>query len=223
MTKIKLARYIDHTLLKPTATFDDINRLCDEAEEYGFYSVCVNSSFVKYAARRLSQSPIKIATTVGFPLGAMSTTAKAFEASEAVRDGASEIDMVMNIGYLKSGEFFAVKTDIEKVVEAVKSINSDVTVKVILEMGYLKPDEKVSACQLAKDGGADFIKTSTGFGAGGATIEDVSLMRKLAGDVIKVKASGGIRDYKTAVSMIEAGAARIGTSSGIDILKGAEE
>lgn len=223
ITKKELAKYIDHTLLKPTATFSDIDKLCDDAKEYGFYSVCVNSCFVKHAAKRLSQSDVKIATTIGFPLGAISTKTKVSEAVNAVKDGASEIDMVMNLGYLKSGDFFRVARDIEEVVKNTKDVNENVKVKVILEMCYLNPNEKVSACELARDGGADFVKTSTGFGSGGATVEDVRLMKKLVGDEMGIKASGGIRDFDTAIAMIEAGATRIGASSGISILEGAKQ
>ena len=160
-----------------------------------------------------------MAVTVGFPLGAMSTASKVFEAVEAIKAGAVEVDMVMNVGLLKSGDFYYVVEDISQVVKAVKDINNDSIIKVILEMCYLDESEKVSACQLAKDAGADFIKTSTGFGSGGATIEDVKLMKKLAGDSMGIKAAGGIRDLNTALAMIEAGATRIGTSSGIAIIK----
>lgn len=222
ITKEELAKYIDHTLLKPTATFSDIDKLCADAKKYGFFSVCVNSCFVNYAVKKLSQSDVKVITTVGFPLGSMSTESKVFEAAKAIKDGASEIDMVINLGYLKSGDFFEVTKDIREVVEGVKEINQEAKVKVILEMGYLDPNEKVSACKLARDGGADFVKTSTGFGAGGATVEDVKMMKKLVGKDMGIKASGGIRDFATAIAMIEAGATRIGASSGISILEGAK-
>jgi len=219
LTKDELAKYIDHTLLKPTATLEEIKLLCLEAREYGFKSVCVNSCYVKQAVDLLKDSTVNVAVTVGFPLGAMSTASKVFEAVEAIKAGAVEVDMVMNVGLLKSGDFYYVVEDISQVVKAVKDINNDSIIKVILEMCYLDESEKVSACQLAKDAGADFIKTSTGFGSGGATIEDVKLMKKLAGDSMGIKAAGGIRDLNTALAMIEAGATRIGTSSGIAIIK----
>lgn len=223
LTKNELAKYIDHTLLKPTTTFADIELLCLEAKEYGFYAVCVNSCYVKHAASILKDSDVKVGSTVGFPLGAMLTASKAFEAAEAVKAGAAEIDMVMNVGLLKSGDFYGVQEDIAEVVKAAKSINPEAKVKVILEMGYLDENEKVSACQLAKAAQADFVKTSTGFGAGGATVDDVKLMKKIVGNVMEVKASGGIRDAKTALAMIEAGATRIGTSSGITIIQDYEQ
>ncbi|MGI6423670.1 MAG: deoxyribose-phosphate aldolase [Tepidanaerobacteraceae bacterium] len=219
LTKDELAKYIDHTLLKPTATLEEIKLLCLEAREYGFKSVCVNSCYVRQAVDFLKDSAVNVAVTVGFPLGAMSTASKVFEAVEAIKAGAVEVDMVMNVGLLKSGDFYYVVEDISQVVKAVKDINNDSIIKVILEMCYLDESEKVSACQLAKDAGADFIKTSTGFGSGGATIEDVKLMKKLAGDSMGIKAAGGIRDLNTALAMIEAGATRIGTSSGIAIIK----
>ncbi|HHV82688.1 MULTISPECIES: deoxyribose-phosphate aldolase [Tepidanaerobacter] len=223
LTKNELAKYIDHTLLKPTATFADIELLCLEAKEYGFYAVCVNSCYVKHAASILKDSDVKVGSTVGFPLGAMLTASKAFEAAEAVKAGAAEIDMVMNVGLLKSGDFYGVQEDIAEVVKAAKSIRPEAKVKVILETGYLDENEKVSACQLAKAAQADFVKTSTGFGAGGATVDDVKLMKKIVGNAMEVKASGGIRDAKTALAMIEAGATRIGTSSGITIIQDYEQ
>jgi len=219
ITTEELAKYIDHTLLKPTATFADIEKLCDEAKEKGFYSVCVNSCFVKFAVSKLQGTPVKISAVVGFPLGAMATEAKAFEAEQAVRDGASEIDMVMNVGMIKGGDFFEAEKDIEAVVKAAKQVNPGAKVKVILEMCYLNSAEKVSACEIARDAGADFVKTSTGFGPSGATLEDVALLKRLVGDSVGVKAAGGIRDLKTALAMIEAGATRIGTSSGVAIIE----
>lgn len=219
LTKKELAKYIDHTLLKPTATFEEIKILCLEAKEYGFYSVCVNSCYVKHAVNILEGTDVKVAVTIGFPLGAMTTASKVFEATEAVKSGALETDMVMNVGLLKSGDFYGVQEDIAQVVKGVKAINAKAKVKVILEMGYLDGNEKVSACQLAKAAGADFVKTSTGFGTGGATVKDVQLMRKIVGDTMGVKASGGIRDAKTALDMIEAGATRIGASAGITIIQ----
>lgn len=218
ITVKELARYIDHTQLKPVATYADIEKLCNEAKKYGFYSVCVNSCYAKYAVEKLAGSDVKVAVTVGFPLGTASSGVKGFEAEEAVRAGAKEIDMVINVGLLKSGDYFAVREDIEAVVKAAKQIDSEAKVKAILEMCYLNPGEKVSACELARDAGADFVKTSTGFGPGGATVEDVELMKKLVGDTMGVKAAGGIRDLKTAITMIEVGATRIGTSAGVAII-----
>lgn len=219
LTKNELAKYIDHTLLKPTATFEEIEILCLEAKEYGFYAVCVNSCYAKHAVNILDGSDVKVSATVGFPLGAMATASKVFEATEIIKAGAMEVDMVMNLGLLKSGDFYGVQEDIAEVVKAVKAINPNAKVKVILETGYLDENEKVSACQLAKAAEADFVKTSTGFGPGGAAVEDVRMMRKIVGDAMGVKASGGIRDAKTALAMIEAGATRIGTSSGITIIQ----
>lgn len=219
ISKEELAKYIDHTILKPEATFEDIDKLCDEAMEHGFYSVCVNSCYVEQAVKRLSESDVKVAATVGFPLGACSKEGKAFEAQEAVKMGAQEIDMVINVGLLKSGDYYRVQEDIEAVVKAAKQINPKAIVKVIIETCLLNENEKVSACQIAKNAGADFVKTSTGFNTGGATYEDVQLMKKLVGDNMGVKASGGIRNLKTALAMIEAGATRIGASSGIAILE----
>jgi len=219
ISKQELAKYIDHTLLKPEATFEDIDKLCDEAMEYGFYSVCVNSCYVKHVVKKLSESDVKVAATVGFPLGACSKQSKALEAQEAVENGALEIDMVINVGLLKSGDYYGVEEDIGGVVKAAKEVNPEVKVKVIIETCLLDENEKVSACELAQKSKADFVKTSTGFNTGGATYEDVQLMKKLVGDNMGVKASGGIRDLKTALTMIEAGATRIGTSSGIAILE----
>jgi len=219
LTKNELAKYIEHTLLKPTATFEDIKLLCLEAVQYGFQCVCVNSGYVKHAAKLLKGSDVKVCASVGFPLGAMATAAKVAEAVESIKAGALEVDMVMNIGLLKSGDYYGVQEDISQVVQAVKAHNPSAKVKVILEMALLDENEKVSACQLAKAAKADFVKTSTGFGPGGATVEDVMLMRKLVGDTMGVKAAGGIRDAKTAIAMIEAGADRLGTSSGITIIQ----
>ncbi|MCG0275729.1 MAG: deoxyribose-phosphate aldolase [Thermosediminibacteraceae bacterium] len=219
ITKEQLAKLIDHTLLKPTATLDDIDRLCDEAKKYGFHLVCVNPCYVSYAVEKLSGSDIKVGTTVGFPLGATSPEVKAYEAKKAVEAGAAEVDMVINVGYLKSGDYYAVKEDIEGVVRAVKETNPKALVKVILETCYLTENEKVTAIRLCMDAKADFVKTSTGFGPGGATVEDIRLMAKIVGGTMGVKASGGIRDLKTALQMIEAGATRIGTSSGVAIME----
>jgi len=211
-----LARMIDHTLLKPDATRDQIETLCQEALTYQFASVCVNPHWVPLAAQLLKGSPVKVCTVIGFPLGATSTAAKAFEAADAIAHGAAEVDMVINIGALKSGDLDAVQQDIAAVVEAARG---KALVKVILETGLLTRDEKITACRLAKAAGADFVKTSTGFGHGGATVEDVALMRQIVGPEMGVKASGGVRDAATARAMIEAGANRIGASAGVSIVR----
>lgn len=211
-----LAPFIDHTLLKPDATSDQIKKLCMEAREYKFASVCVNTCYVPLAAQMLAGSGVKTCCVVGFPLGAMTSRAKVEEAKEAIENGATEIDMVINIGAAKSGDWDYVKKDIAALVEAVRG---KALLKVIIETCLLTDEEKVKACALAKMAGADFVKTSTGFSTGGATVEDVKLMRKVVGPDMGVKASGGVRDYKTAMEMINAGATRIGTSSGISIVK----
>lgn len=210
----QLNQYIDHTLLKATATERDIKRLCEEALEYQFYSVCVNSSHVAFAKAQLEQSNVRVCSVVGFPLGAMSTQAKVFETQQALLDGAVEIDMVINIGQLKSENFDAVWKDIEEV----KKATGEKILKVILETCYLEKAEIIKASELAMLSGADFIKTSTGFGSGGATIEDVLLMKSVVKDQVKIKASGGIRDRFTALEFIALGVERIGTSSGIAIV-----
>lgn len=207
---------IDHTILAPQATKEDVERLCKEAMEYGFHSVCVNSSFVYYCARLLKDSGVAVCTVIGFPLGAMSTAGKTAEAEQAIRDGASELDMVIHIGMIKSGDWEYVKQDISSVVEAAKG---RAIVKVILETCLLTDDEKVKACRICKECGADFVKTSTGFSKGGATIEDVALMRRIVGYGMGVKASGGIRSLEDAQAMVEAGAVRLGTSSGVAIMQ----
>jgi deoxyribose-phosphate aldolase len=211
----ELAAMIDHTLLKPEATAEQITKLCQEALQYEFKSVCINPFWVPLAAMLLKGSKVNICTVIGFPLGAITSEAKADEAREAVRNGAAEVDMVINIGALKSGQYDVVLHDIQCVVHAVKR---STVVKVILETGLLTDSEKVKACELCKEAGADFVKTSTGFGAGGATVEDIRLMRETVGEKMGVKASGGIRDYETAMAMIHAGANRIGASSGIAIV-----
>lgn len=207
---------IDHTLLKPEATAGDIRRVCAEAREHGFASVCVNGSHVALAAELLRGSKVKPIAVVGFPLGAGASRAKAFEASDAVAHGAQEIDMVLNIGALKAGDTALVDSDIRSVVVAVEPV----PVKVILETGLLADDEKVTACELAKAAGAAFVKTSTGFGPGGATEHDIRLMRKTVGDAMGVKASGGVRSRDDAERMIAAGASRLGTSGGVAIVTG---
>lgn len=210
----KLAPYIDHTLLKPEATGDQIKKLCREALEHHFYSVCINPSYVKLAAVELKSSPVKICAVIGFPLGATTTAVKAFEAREAVETGADELDMVIHVGALKSGDEAYVKKDIAAVVDAA----GGKIVKVIIETGLLSDEEKVRACKLAQEAGAHFVKTSTGFGPGGAVVSDILLMRETVGPGIGVKASGGVRTTEAARKMIDAGATRIGTSSGITII-----
>lgn len=212
-----IASVIDHTLLKPEATEEMIIKLCKEAEEYGFYSVCVNPNYVSLASEILGDSDVKIATVVGFPLGANTKEVKAYETRKAIEDGAHEIDMVINIGALKSKDFSKVKEDIEAVVDAA---GKEAIVKVIIETCLLTDEEKVKACELAMEAGAHFVKTSTGFSTGGATVEDVKLMKSVVGDKMEIKASGGIRDYQKAMDMIEAGASRIGASASVHIVEG---
>ena len=207
-----LAKYIDHTDLKADSSLDDIKKLVDEAREYGFYSVCVNSSNVAYV--KDYKEDIKIASVVGFPLGAMAKDAKVFEAKKAVSDGADEIDMVINIGRLKSKDYSYVEDEIRAIKEAI----GEKVLKVIIETCLLNKDEKIRACELARSAGADFVKTSTGFSTGGATVADVKLMKETVGDDLKVKASGGIHTKDEALALIEAGADRIGASSSIDIV-----
>lgn len=211
------AKMIDHTILKADATKEDVKKLCMEAMKYGFHSVCVNSSFVYYCAQLLKDSEVKVCTVVGFPLGAMSTDGKVGETLSAIEDGAGEIDMVIHVGMIKSRDWDYVKQDIASVVEAA---GDRAIVKVILETCLLTDDEKEYACRICKEAGADFVKTSTGFSTDGATIEDVALLRKTVGPVMGVKASGGIRTLETAQAMVRAGADRLGTSSGIKIVKG---
>ncbi|MFH0767617.1 MAG: deoxyribose-phosphate aldolase [Bacillota bacterium] len=212
-----IASIIDHTLLKPEATETDIKKVCAEAIEYSFKSVCINTHYVALVSRLLAGTKVLTCCVVGFPLGASSTRAKIDETYDALKNGADEIDMVINIGALKSGDWNTVKRDIEGVTYACKN---RALVKVILETSLLNDEEKIKACTIAKMAGADFVKTSTGFNTGGATIEDIKLMRKVVGPNMGVKASGGIRDTQTARAMMAAGANRIGTSSGINIVKG---
>ncbi len=213
-----LAKYIDHTLLKPDATASDIDRLCAEAKEYGFASVCVNPTWVKRAATNLRGTDVKTTSVIGFPLGANTSEIKAMEARRALRDGARELDMVINIGFLKSGFTDLVQKDIEKVVDAGHEVGA--LVKVIIEAGLLTDAEKVIACLLAKRAKADYVKTSTGFLAGGATVYDVALMRETVGPDMGVKASGGVHTAEEAEEMIAAGATRIGASAGVQIVSG---
>ena len=208
--------YIDHTLLKPDATPEQIRRLCTEADENGFASVCVNPAYVPLAAELLKDSAVNVCTVIGFPLGMNATAIKAAEALKAVQDGADELDMVIQVGQLKSGNLAYVEDDIRAVVKA----GGGRLVKVIIETALLTDEEKVTACQLAQRAGADFVKTCTGFSGGAASVHDIALMRKTVGPDMGVKASGGVRDYASAVALIEAGATRIGTSSGVAIAAG---
>jgi len=217
LTAADLPPYIDHTLLRPEASGAQIDKLCDEAIKYKFCSVCVNGSWVAHCARRLSGTGVKVAAVVGFPLGAMLGRAKNLEARHAIEDGAREIDMVMNIGALKSGDLKLVEDDILWVVRA---CTSRALLKVILETALLTDQEKILACQIAKNAGADFVKTSTGFSTHGATVADVALMRRTVGPTMGVKAAGGVRNFADAVALIEAGATRLGTSSGVKIVMG---
>jgi deoxyribose-phosphate aldolase len=212
-----IAAIIDHTLLKPEATAAQITKVCEEAIEYNFKSVCINTHYVTLVSRLLAGTKVDTCCVVGFPLGASTTRAKVDETYDAIKNGANEIDMVINIGALKSGDWDTVKRDIEGVTNAARG---RALVKVILETSLLTDEEKIKACTIAKMARADFVKTSTGFNSGGATIEDIRLMRKVVGPSMGVKASGGVRDTKTARAMMAAGASRIGTSSGIGIVKG---
>lgn len=212
-----IAGLIDHTLLKPDATEDQIAQLCYEARKYKFASVCVNPTHVKLCADLLRGTEVKVCTVIGFPLGASSPEVKAFEAQTALKDGATEIDMVMNIGALKAGDLKLVARDIHEVVEV--GHQAGAVVKVIIETALLNQEEKVTACLLAKEAGADFVKTSTGFSGGGATVEDINLMRRVVGPEMGVKASGGVSNIEDARNMVKAGATRIGASAGVRIVK----
>ncbi|MCG8529392.1 MAG: deoxyribose-phosphate aldolase [Desulfovibrionales bacterium] len=216
ISRLAVLSMVDHTILKPNASMDEIRVLCREAKTHKFCSVCVNSCHVALCTEELADTPVKVCTVVGFPLGAMSTRAKAFEAATAVEEGAEEIDMVINVGWVKSGEMDRVKADIKAVLDACKGA----CLKVILETGLLTRDEKIACCEICRELGVGFVKTSTGFGHGGATVEDIELMRKIVGPDIGVKASGGVRSFETAVEMIKAGANRLGTSSGVAIAEG---
>ena len=207
---------IDHTLLKANSSKEDIELLCNEAIKYQFAAVCVNPYYIPLCKKSLKGTEVKIATVIGFPLGANTKDTKAFETMDAINKGADEIDMVINISALKDGDYQIVKEDIKSVIEAA---NNRAIVKVIIETCLLDDEEKQKACQLALEAGADFVKTSTGFSTAGATVEDVKLMKSVVGDKMQVKASGGIRDLETAKMMIEAGATRLGTSSGVKIVE----
>lgn len=211
---MKLNQYIDHTILKADATKEQVEQLIVEAKKYEFASVCINPFWVHLATEELKDSPVEVCTVIGFPLGANTTATKAFEARDAVANGADEVDMVINIGALKSKEYGIVKNDIEEVVKASKPA----LVKVIIETALLTDEEKVKACELAVEAGADFVKTSTGFSTAGAKLEDIRLMRETVGPEIGVKASGGIHSYEDAVALIEAGATRLGASASIKII-----
>ncbi|MFC3343359.1 deoxyribose-phosphate aldolase [Paenibacillus abyssi] len=215
----ELSAYFDHTLLKPDSKVSDIVRLCAEARKYRFATVCVNPFWVPAAAEQLAGSGVGVTTVIGFPLGATSTFSKVAETRDAIAGGATEIDMVINVGALKSGMYGDVKSDIEAVVRACRG---RAVVKVIIETGYLTDDEKVKACELSQSAGADFVKTSTGFGPGGATVEDIALMRQTVGPEMGVKASGGVRDEAAVRSLIAAGATRIGASSSVAIVTGGQ-
>lgn len=212
---MNLNKMIDHTLLKPEATKEMIENLCREAKEFDFKSVCVNPYWVSTAYEELRDSDVLVCTVVGFPLGASTKETKFFETDFAVQEGADEIDMVINVGALKSKQYDVVLEDIKSVVQAANGR----TVKVIIETCLLTDEEKVKACELSKEAGANFVKTSTGFSTAGANVEDVELMRSIVGDALEVKASGGIRDLDTALKMIEAGATRLGVSAGVQIMK----
>jgi deoxyribose-phosphate aldolase len=216
MTDHDLARTIDHTVLEADATADRIERLCDEARRHGFAAVCVNPCWVSLCVRLLQGSPVAVCTVVGFPLGANESATKADEARRAIAAGATEVDMVLNLGALKAGDHVAVQADIA----AVRAASAGATLKVILECALLTDAEKADACRLAVDAGADFVKTSTGFASGGATVADVMLMRAVVGPQCGVKAAGGIRDRAAALAMLAAGADRLGTSSGVAIMHG---
>lgn len=215
VTRKELVKMIDHTQLKPDATYDEIEKLCKEALKYGFYSVVINPSFVPYASKLVKGSDVKLVSVVGFPLGASTTEVKAFETRDLVEKGCDEVDMVINIGALKSREYEVMTRDIKAVVEAAQGAS----VKVIIETCYLTDEEKIKACEFSKKAGASFVKTSTGFGPSGALASDVKLMRMTVGRDMGVKAAGGIRDFKTTLKMVEAGANRIGASHSVSIIE----
>lgn len=211
---MELNKYIDHTVLKATTEPKDIIQLCKEARENKFFSVCVNGSYVKLASKELEGTEVKVCAVIGFPLGAMSSEAKIFEAKNCIENGAREIDMVINVGMLKAGQFAYVR---DEIAEIKKAIGSNV-LKVIIENCYLTDEEKKIATNLCLDAKADFVKTSTGFGTGGATFEDIKLMKSIVGDKAKLKAAGGVRDLATAEKYISLGASRLGTSSGVELM-----
>jgi deoxyribose-phosphate aldolase len=215
----ELAGFIDHTLLKPDAVESQFEKLCNEAVKYKFKSVCVNSSWVPYVAKKLRGTGIIVCSVIGFPLGGMDTRSKAFEARSAIENGATELDMVINVGALKSGNLKLVEEDIRAIK---RSCRSTTKLKVILETGLLTESEKILACEISKKAGADFVKTSTGFSGSGATVQDIELMRRVVGPAMGVKASGGIRNFDQAVALIKAGANRLGCGSSVEVITGAE-
>jgi deoxyribose-phosphate aldolase len=221
LNKSEIARLIDHTLLKPEATSVQVVRLCEEARQHGFAAVCINPVFVVRAARELEGSGVEVCTVAGFPLGASTTVVKVAEANQAISEGATEIDMVLRVGALKAGDHAAVQDDITALVDACHA--GGALLKVIIEAVLLDENEKVAACRLSQAAGADFVKTSTGFAGGGATLADVRLMRETVGPAMGVKAAGGVRDYSDALAMVEAGATRIGASAGVRIVEQAPE
>lgn len=220
VSKTQLAKMIDHTLLKAEASEADIVKLCQEAKTYGFWSVCVNPFWVPVACRILAETDIRVCCVVGFPLGATTTKVKVIETEEAIANGAREVDMVINIGALKTGDFEAVRGEIASVVRVARALTG-ITVKVVLETVFLSANEKITGCKLAQEAGADFVKTCTGFGSNKATVSDVTLLRRSVPETMGVKASGGIQTYEDAMRMIHAGANRLGTSAGVDIILGA--
>lgn len=215
---MELNRMIDHTILKPEATEAAVQKIIDEAKEYNFFSVCINPCWVAFASEQLADTDVAVCTVIGFPLGANTPEVKAYEATDAIKNGANEVDMVINIGALKSQQYDHVRQDIQGVVDAAKG---KALVKVIIETALLTDEEKVKACELAKEAGADFVKTSTGFSTGGAKVADIRLMRETVGPDMGVKASGGVHNAEEALAMIEAGATRIGASTGVAIVSGA--
>lgn len=214
---MELNRMIDHTILKPEATEAAVQKIIDEAKEYNFFSVCINPCWVAFASEQLADTDVTVCTVIGFPLGANTPEVKAYEAADAIKNGANEVDMVINIGALKSQQYDQVRQDIQGVVDAAKG---KALVKVIIETALLTDEEKVKACELAKEAGADFVKTSTGFSTGGAKVADIRLMRETVGSDMGVKASGGVHNAEEALAMIEAGATRIGASTGVAIVSG---
>jgi deoxyribose-phosphate aldolase len=215
---MELNRMIDHTILKPEATEAAVQKIIDEAKEYNFFSVCINPCWIAFASEQLADTDVAVCTVIGFPLGANTPEVKAYEATDAIKNGANEVDMVINIGALKSQQYDYVRQDIQGVVDAAKG---KALVKVIIETALLTDEEKVKACELAKEAGADFVKTSTGFSTGGAKVADIRLMRETVGPDMGVKASGGVHNAEEALAMIEAGATRIGASTGVAIVSGA--